>query len=96
MVNFFEGTLLISNILLILLAMVYGFLIVEKHKKEDSNIWVYFLIACSLFFISELLTFLKEFYMMELGLVKSMLQIFFGIIILLAFVTKYSAPIGRR
>ncbi|MBN2422751.1 hypothetical protein JXB41_05980 [Candidatus Woesearchaeota archaeon] len=90
MMTFIQGTLLISNILLIFLALVYGLLIIKKHKKEESNIWVYFIIGSGLFFISEILSFIKEFYNVNIGIVKSIVQISFGIIILLAFITKYS------
>jgi hypothetical protein len=90
MIGFLEGTLLLSNILLILLAIVYALLIVKRHKRDDSNIWIYFLIACALFFISELLSFLNEFYFIEVGLIKNFLHVFFAIILLLAFITKYT------
>jgi hypothetical protein len=91
MLSFLQGTLLISNILLILLAIIYGFLIIKKKKQEESNIWIYFIIASALFFLSEIVSFFKEFYELNLGLFSSVLQIFYGIIILLAFITKYSS-----
>ena len=91
MVNFIEGTLLISNILLILVVLVYGFLIIKKHKKEESSIWVYFLIACSLYFLSELVTLLDKLMFMDITVVRGILRLSFGIIILFAFLSKYES-----
>ena len=91
MASFIEGTLLISNTLLILFAIIYGVLIVKKRKKEESSIWIYFLIASALFFLSELFTVLTDILNMDVGIIKALLRISFGIIILFAFLNKYSA-----
>ncbi|MBD3202670.1 hypothetical protein GF327_00105 [Candidatus Woesearchaeota archaeon] len=89
MKSFFEGTLIISNILLILLSIIYGYFIVKKKKTSESKIWIYFVIGSALFFISEIISFLNEFYNFRLDIIKSILQICFGILILFAFITKY-------
>ena len=90
MASYIEGTLLISNILLILFSIIYGVLIVRKKHVEESHYWLYFLIACALFFLSELLEVIKEFVNIDVGIAKAILRISFGTVILLAFLTKYS------
>ncbi|MBT3408353.1 hypothetical protein HOD20_09795 [archaeon] len=90
MFSFIQGTLIISNIILIFLAILYGFLIITKKKKDESIIWIYFIISCSLFFLAELVDFLSKLLFVDVGLIKSILRIMFGTIILLAFITKYS------
>ena len=75
MINFIEGTLLISNLLLILVVLVYGFLIIKKHKKEESSIWVYFLVACGLYFLSELTTLLDTLLFLDITMVKGLLRL---------------------
>jgi hypothetical protein len=90
MISFIEGTLLISNILLIFFSLIYGFLIVKRKKKEESSIWVYFLIASGIFFLSEMLTLLNELFRMDVGIIKALLRISFGVVILFAFLSKYS------
>ncbi|MBU0757697.1 MAG: hypothetical protein KKF44_06515 [Nanoarchaeota archaeon] len=96
MIDYLQGTLLISNILLILLAIIYGVMIVKKHTHADSTLWVYFMIACGLFFLSELMSFLGEFYRFDIGLLKGILNISFGFVVLLAFITKYSSMPGKQ
>jgi len=91
MLSFLEGTLLISNSLLILFSLIYGFLIVKRKQKEESKIWIYFLIASGIFFISEMLTVLNELNYVEMSLFRSILRICFGIVILFAFISKYSS-----
>ena len=88
MVDYINGTLLISNILLIWSVVVYGFLIVKKKKKESSNIWLAFLIACALFFLSEFAELLSQFIFLEVSMVKSVLRLSFGAVILFAFISK--------
>ena len=90
MAGFIEGTLLISNVLLIFFSVVYGVLIVKEKKVEESKIWFYFLIACAIFFLSELLTVMDDVLNIETGLLKAILRIAFGIVILFAFLSKYS------
>ena len=91
MVSFIEGTLLISNTLLILFAIIYGVLIVKKKKREESSLWIYFLIASALFFLSELFTVLTDLLGLEIGaIIKALLRISFGIVVLFAFLNKYS------
>ena len=90
MISFIEGTLLISNILLILFAIFYGMLIIKKQKKVESSIWIhYFIIACALFFMSELLSLIDEFSDIKVGVFKAILRICFGIVILFAFISEY-------
>ncbi|NTV23784.1 MAG: hypothetical protein HGA85_05415 [Nanoarchaeota archaeon] len=91
MISFIEGTLLISNALLILLCIAYGFMILRKKKREESRIWLYFLIACGLYFTSELFSILETLLFMDVNLVKAGLRVCFGTIVLLAFITKYSS-----
>ena len=83
--------MLISNVLLILFSLVYGFLIIKEKKKEDSKIWMYFLAASGLFFLSELLSVLSDLFGINIGLVRAFLRIGFGIIVLFAFMSKYSS-----
>lgn len=91
MVSFIEGTLLISNTLLILFAIIYGVLIVKKRKREESSLWIYFLIASGLFFLSELYSVLTDLFGLDLGvIIKALLRISFGIVVLFAFLNKYS------
>lgn len=90
MVSFIEGTLLISNTLLILFAIIYGVLIVKKKKREESSLWIYFLIASALFFLSELFTVLTDLFLLDVGIIKALLRISFGIVVLFAFLNKYS------
>ena len=90
MVSFIEGTLLISNTLLILFAIIYGVLIVKKKKREESSLWIYFLIASGLFFLSELFTVLTDLLLLDVGIIKALLRISFGIVVLFAFLNKYS------
>ncbi len=91
MLTYLEGTLLISNILLILFSIIYGVLIVKKKQKEESTIWIYFIIASGLFFLSELITILNELFIVEVGIIKAILRISFGIVILFAFLSKYNS-----
>ena len=91
MVSFIEGTLLISNTLLILFAIIYGVLIVKRRKREESSLWIYFLIASALYFLSELFTVLTDLFLLDVGVIKALLRISFGIIVLFAFLNKYSA-----
>jgi hypothetical protein len=90
MVNFIEGTLLISNILLIFFSIVYGFLIITKKQKEESSLWIYFLIASALFFLSELFSVASDLLSFDVGILKAVLRIGFGIVVLFAFLSKYS------
>ncbi|MBN2367694.1 hypothetical protein JXC34_01650 [Candidatus Woesearchaeota archaeon] len=91
MIGFIEGTLLISNALLILFAIFYGILIIRREKKVESSIWIhYFIIACALFFMSELLSLIDEFSDINVGIFKALLRICFGTVILFAFVSEYS------
>ena len=90
MVSFIEGTLLISNTLLILFAIIYGVLIVKKKKREESSLWIYFLIASGLFFLAELFTVLTDLFLLDVGIIKAFLRISFGIVVLFAFLNKYS------
>ena len=90
MVSFIEGTLLISNTLLILFAIIYGVLIVKKKKREESSLWIYFLIASALFFLSELFTVLTDLFLLDVGVIKALLRISFGVVVLFAFLSKYS------
>jgi hypothetical protein len=92
MPNFIEGTLLISNVLLILFAIFYGVLIVKKKKKEESSIWLLFLVASSLFFISEIIGVLSDLnlILMNVGILKAFLRIGFGVVVLFAFLSKYN------
>ena len=91
MVNFIQGTLLISNVLLILVVIVYALLIIKKRKKEDSAMWVYFLIACGFYFLSELTNLLDNFLFLNIGVIKAILRLSFGVVILFAFLSKYNA-----
>jgi hypothetical protein len=91
MLSFIEGTLLISNILLILFSIIYGILIVKKKQKDESSIWIYFLVACGLFFLSELLGFASQIVSLNIGLISAVLRISFGIVVLFAFLSKYSS-----
>ena len=83
--------MLISNILLILFSIIYGILIVKKKQQEESTIWIYFIIASGLFFLSELISVLNELFIVEVGLIKAVLRISFGIVILFAFLSKYNS-----
>jgi len=91
MYSFIEGTLLISNVLLIFFSVIYGVLILKEKKKEESRIWVYFLIASAIYFISELFSVLNEILYINTGLLKAFLRIAFGIVVLFAFLSKYSS-----
>ena len=95
MLNFIEGTLLISNTLLILLSIIYGILVVKKGKKEESSIWIYFIIASGLFCLSELFSVLSDLFYMNVGVLKALLRIGFGIVVLFAFLSKYST-LGKK
>ena len=66
---------MISNTLLILFAIVYGVLIVKKKKREESSLWIYFLIASGLFFLSELFTVLTDLFLLDVGIIKALLRI---------------------
>jgi hypothetical protein len=91
MINFIEGTLLISNVLLILFSILYGILIVKKKQKEESDIWIYFVIASALFFLSELADVAISIFSIELGVLKALMRIGFGIVVLFAFLSKYDS-----
>ena len=91
MIGFVEGTLLISNTLLILFSIVYGLLILKKKKKEESRVWTYFIIASALFFISELLTVATEILSFDVGITKAIVIVLFGITVLFAFLSKYNS-----
>ncbi len=91
MINFIEGTLLISNVLLILFSILYGVLIVKKKQKEESSIWIYFVIASALFFLSELADVAISIFSIEIGVLKALLRIGFGIVVLFAFLSKYDS-----
>ena len=90
MVSFIEGTLLISNTLLILFAIIYGVLIVKRKKREESSLWIYFLIASGLFFLSELFTVLTDLFLLDVGIIKAILRISFVIVAVFAFLNKFS------
>jgi hypothetical protein len=96
MIPFWQGTLVISNIILIFLALIYGYLIIEKRKREESGIWIYFIIACALFFLTELVDFLSQLLFINAGMLKAFLQISFGIVMLLAFISKYAMLEQRK
>lgn len=86
-----QGTLLISNILLILFCLIYGFLIIKKKVKEDSQVWLSFITACALFFISQLLNIYQEFFGTNTEIITAIINIFFTVVILYAFITKYDS-----
>ena len=91
MLTYIEGTLLISNFLLIFFSVIYGLLIVKKKHKEESTLWVYFLIASALFFISEFLDILTDLLgVVGVGLLKALIRISFGVVVLFAFLSKYN------
>ena len=97
MVGFIEGTLLISNVLLILFAIFYGMLTLKKEKTANAVVWIhYFIVACALFFLSELLSILDEFLYLDVGLFKAVLRISFGIVILFAFISEYTGTQQKK
>ena len=96
MISFTQGTLIISNIILIFLVIIYGYLIVEKKQKEESGIWIYFLIACALFFLSQLVDFFSQLLILDASIVKTGLQLLFVIVMLLGFITKYSSISSKK
>jgi len=90
MQNFIEGTLLISNLLLLFFSIVYGFIIIKKKSKIESQMFVYFVMACALYFVSELLSVFDEIFFVDVGIMRGIVRLSFGVIVLFAFLSKYS------